>query len=77
MSRQIPLIQPESDWTAPDVLPRFDEHELLAVDLETCDPSLRERGPGWAAGDGYIVGIAIASSSWSGYLPIRHDGGGT
>tara|TARA_R110000824_G_scaffold103331_5_gene245467 strand:+ start:10880 stop:12739 length:1860 start_codon:yes stop_codon:yes gene_type:complete len=74
--RQIPLITPESNWSAPDVLPRFDEKELLAIDLETCDPALRERGPGWAAGDGHIVGIAIASSSWSGYLPIRHEGGG-
>ncbi len=73
---QIPLIQPESDWIAPQVLPKFDPHETLAVDLETYDPNLINRGPGWATGDGYVVGIAIASDSWSGYLPIRHENGG-
>ena len=73
---QIPLLQPESDWIAPQVLPKFDSHETLAVDLETYDPNLTNRGPGWATGDGYIVGIAIASDKWSGYLPIRHENGG-
>ena len=73
---QIPLIQPESDWMAPQVLPRFDPYETLAVDLETYDPNLINRGPGWATGDGHVVGIAIASDTWSGYLPIRHENGG-
>ena len=73
---QIPLLQPESDWIAPQVLPKFDPYETLAVDLETYDPNLTNRGPGWATGDGYIVGIAIASDKWSGYLPIRHENGG-
>ena len=73
---QIPLLQPESDWIAPQVLPRFDPYETLAVDLETYDPNLINRGPGWATGDGYIVGIAIATDKWSGYLPIRHENGG-
>ena len=76
MSKQLPLITPESDWIPPEVLPRFDGHETLAIDLETYDPNLLNRGPGWATGDGHIVGIAIASDSWSGYLPIRHGGGG-
>ena len=73
---QIPLLQPESDWIAPQVLPKFDAYETLAVDLETYDPNLTNRGPGWATGDGYIVGIAIATDKWSGYLPIRHENGG-
>ena len=73
---QIPLLQPESDWIAPQVLPKFDPYETLAVDLETYDPNLTSRGPGWATGDGYIVGIAIATDKWSGYLPIRHENGG-
>ena len=73
---QIPLLQPESDWIAPQVLPKFDPYETLAVDLETYDPNLINRGPGWATGDGYIVGIAISTDKWSGYLPIRHENGG-
>jgi len=76
MNKQLPLITPESSWSPPEVLPRFEGHETLAIDLETYDPNLLNRGPGWATGDGHIVGIAIASDSWSGYLPIRHGGGG-
>jgi len=76
MSNQLPLFTPDSAWNAPDVLPKFDPTDTLAIDLETYDPSLLQRGPGWATGDGHIVGIAIASNKWSGYLPIRHTGGG-
>lgn len=76
MNKQLPLITPESSWSPPEVLPRFEGHETLAIDLETYDPNLLNRGPGWATGDGHVVGIAIASDSWSGYLPIRHGGGG-
>ena len=76
MSRQIPLIQPESDWAAPETLPSFTPTETIAVALETYDPDLSKTGPGWATGKGYTVGIALATETWSGYLPIRHDGGG-
>ena len=76
MSRQIPLIQPESDWAAPETLPSFTPTETIAVDLETYDPDLSKTGPGWATGKGYTVGIALATETWSGYLPIRHEGGG-
>ena len=60
LTQQLPLITPESDWAAPELLPQFSDNELLAIDLETCDPSLMNRGPGWATGDGVVVGIAIA-----------------
>ena len=76
MVQQIPLIQPEVNWSPPSVLPHFSEHETIAVDLETYDPNLRKRGPGWATSDGFIVGVALATKDWSGYLPMRHEGGG-
>tara|TARA_R110000751_G_scaffold16771_1_gene52715 strand:- start:525 stop:2393 length:1869 start_codon:yes stop_codon:yes gene_type:complete len=76
MIKQMPLLQPESNWAPPDILPSFDPKEELALDLETKDPHLIDRGPGWATDDGHIVGIGLASKSWSGYLPIRHEGGG-
>ena len=66
MSRQIPLIQPESDWAAPETLPSFTPTETIAVDLETYDPDLSKTGPGWATGKGYTVGIALATETWSG-----------
>ena len=77
MVQQIPLIQPEVNWSPPSVLPHFSEYETIAVDLETYDPNLRKRGPGWATSDGFIVGVALATKDWSGYLPMRHEGGGT
>ena len=44
--------------------------------METRDPNIKANGPGWATGDGEVVGYAIATDTWSGYIPIRHNGGG-
>jgi DNA polymerase I-like protein with 3'-5' exonuclease and polymerase domains len=74
--KQAPLFSPNTSWSPPDSLPNLSEAKRIAVDLETKDPSLRERGPGWATGDGHITGIAVATDTWSGYLPIGHQGGG-
>ena len=73
---QNPLFPPRSDWVAPDILPDLSSASRIAVDLETKDPNLRVSGPGWATGNGHVTGIAIATDGWSGYLPIRHEGGG-
>ena len=73
---QQPLFAPESSWSVPEVFPQFSETETVAVDLETYDPHLMTCGPGWATGRGYIVGIGVATEKWSGYFPIRHQGGG-
>ena len=74
--KQAPLFSPETSWSPPDTLPNLSEAKRIAVDLETKDPNLRARGPGWATGDGHITGIAVATDTWSGYLPIGHQGGG-
>jgi DNA polymerase I-like protein with 3'-5' exonuclease and polymerase domains len=74
--KQAPLFSPSTSWSPPDSLPNLSEAKRIAVDLETKDPNLRERGPGWATGDGHITGIAVATDTWSGYLPIGHQGGG-
>jgi len=70
------MFPPRSDWVAPDILPDLSSASRIAVDLETKDPNLRVSGPGWATGNGHVTGIAIATDGWSGYLPIRHEGGG-
>tara|TARA_R100001594_G_scaffold1044_3_gene4292 strand:- start:953 stop:2869 length:1917 start_codon:yes stop_codon:yes gene_type:complete len=72
---QVPLLQTESQWCAPEVLPDLTNVKQLAIDLETCDPNLLNKGPGWATGDGYIIGIALATDDWQGYFPVRHDNG--
>ena len=33
-------------------------------------------GPGWATGNGEVVGYAIAVAGWKGYFPVGHAGGG-
>ena len=73
---QIPLFQPPSEWTPPEQFPDLSDAKEIAVDLETYDPNIKETGPGWAVGNGYIVGIAIAVDGWRGYFPIKHEGGG-
>jgi DNA polymerase I-like protein with 3'-5' exonuclease and polymerase domains len=73
---QIPLFQPPSEWTPPEKFPDLSDAKEIAIDLETYDPNIKETGPGWAVGNGYIAGVAIAVEGWKGYFPIRHEGGG-
>ena len=73
---QIPLFQPPSEWTPPERLPDLSDAKEIAIDLETHDPNIKETGPGWAVGNGYIAGVAIAVEGWKGYFPVRHEGGG-
>jgi DNA polymerase I-like protein with 3'-5' exonuclease and polymerase domains len=74
---QFPMFTPKTEWTAPYPLPDLTAAKTIAVDLETRDPNLKTKGPGWPTGDGEVVGIAVATSpsdSW--YIPIGHLGGG-
>ena len=73
---QIPLFQPPSEWTPPEKVPNLSEAKEIAIDLETYDPDIKTKGPGWAIDNGYIAGVAIAVEGWKGYFPIRHEGGG-
>ena len=75
MAYQIPLLQTESQWCPPDVLPNLKTADQISIDLETRDPNLLTKGPGWATGDGYIIGVALAVDGWQGYFPVRHDNG--
>ena len=73
---QIPLFQPPSEWLPPERIPELREAKEIAIDLETNDTDLKTHGPGWATGNGYIAGVAIAVEGWKGYFPLRHEGGG-
>lgn len=66
----------EKDWVPPEVFPDLRNSQYIAIDLETSDPNLMTLGPGWARGDGFIVGIAVAAGDFVGYYPIAHEGGG-
>lgn len=50
---------------------------LKAVDCETCDPLLKEEGPGWHRDDTFIAGVAIGTEDgFRQYYPVAHEGGG-
>jgi len=74
---QIPLLfKPQTEWLPPTELKDLSNAKEIAIDLETCDPSLTILGSGAITGKGFVVGIAVAVDGWSGYYPIAHEGGG-
>jgi len=73
---QMAMFAPKSEWVPPLELPDITSAAKIAIDVETRDPNLKKNGPGWPTGDGEVVGYAVAIDGWSGYIPIRHYGGG-
>jgi DNA polymerase I-like protein with 3'-5' exonuclease and polymerase domains len=73
---QMAMFAPKSEWVPPIELPDLTSAKKIAIDVETKDSNLKQNGPGWPTKDGYIVGYAIAVDDWSGYLPVKHFGGG-
>jgi DNA polymerase I-like protein with 3'-5' exonuclease and polymerase domains len=72
-ARVMPPI-PETGWTAPTEFPNLSAAKAVSVDVETYDPDLLTKGPGWARGVGHIVGIAIGTEDgYRGYFPMRHE----
>ena len=69
-SVQLPLFPPESSWRPP--AKPLEPSRRLAVDLETRDPFIKERGPGFKYGEGAPVGIALATEQGAQYLPFAH-----
>lgn len=50
---------------------------IISLDVETCDPNLKDRGPGSIRKDGFICGVSIATDDgFCEYLPVRHEAGG-
>ena len=76
MSLQMAMFTTKSEWVPPHELPDLSEAKTIAIDVETKDPNLKTKGPGWPTGDGEVVGYAVAVDGWKGYIPIRHGGGG-
>lgn len=76
MELQMAMFTPTSEWTPPTELPDLSEAKQIAIDVETRDPKIKTMGPGWARQDGEIVGYAVATEWWSGYVPVKHLGGG-
>jgi DNA polymerase I-like protein with 3'-5' exonuclease and polymerase domains len=50
---------------------------LISTDLETHDPGLKLRGPGWCfpEPDGFILGYGVYTPEFSCYVPVAHPEG--
>lgn len=65
---------PKTGWVALASFPDLSRASVISVDVETYDPDLKTRGPGWARGKGHIVGVSVGASGggrW--YFPMRHE----
>ena len=70
---QTAFFVPESNWRPPAKI--LAPAKTLAVDLETYDPHLTEKGAGFKYGAGTIIGVALATAEGAMYLPFDHIGG--
>lgn len=72
--RPLPEI-PDTGWILPNEYPSLEGHGMIAIDVETCDPDLRSRGPGALRG-AYICGVAVGTEAgFRRYYPIAHEMG--
>ena len=67
---------PPTDWQRPTELPDLHRAGIIALDTETRDEGLTNRGSGWPFGNGYICGVSIAYRAdgkiRAHYFPVRH-----
>jgi DNA polymerase I-like protein with 3'-5' exonuclease and polymerase domains len=68
----IPKFEAQKEWTTPSEFPDLSKYSEIAVDLETKDPDLKNKGSGSIIGNGEVVGIAVAVQNNSWYFPIAH-----
>lgn len=72
-ARPMPPI-PDTGWQAPRDFPNLRAAAGLSIDVETFDPELLTKGPGWARGVGHLVGVSVGvpeGQRW--YFPMRHE----
>lgn len=79
-SLQLNMFAPESDWRPPALssLPSWRGAKRVAIDTETRDPELREKGPGVRRNpmQNYIAGYSFAIDDGPAhYIPVAHLGG--
>jgi DNA polymerase I-like protein with 3'-5' exonuclease and polymerase domains len=72
VNRVMPGI-PVTGWVAPRDFPNLSGAPYLCIDTETKDPHLLTCGPGWARGDGHIVGFSVGVEGYKWYFPCRHE----
>lgn len=63
---------PITGWKPPKHFPDLSQAKVIGIDTETCDPDLKEKGPGVRRG-AYICGVSIAVDGFTAYYPIKHS----
>lgn len=68
---------PETGWRPPADFPNLSSATIIGFDTETKETDF-DAGPGWARGQGHIVGFSIAAQDAIGnrgkwYFPVRHE----
>ncbi len=64
---------PDTGWLPPREFPNLSTARAISIDVETYDPELDDKGPGWARGKGHIVGASVGVQGGKWYFPIRHE----
>lgn len=54
--------------------PDLTKEKVIAIDVETNDPDLKEKGPGTYT-NGYVVGLAVGVPGREWYFPFKHERG--
>ena len=74
---QVPLFEPVSTWRMPDEYPDLSSAKGIIFDIESKDPYLNEKGPGFVRGDAHMIGVAVCTTDYQfcKYYPIRHEEG--
>jgi DNA polymerase I-like protein with 3'-5' exonuclease and polymerase domains len=72
------LFEPKSSWVHGKIPEHLTSQSVkrLAIDVESRDPDLIERGPGFLRGRAEVVGISLSDGVGKWYLPIGHLSGG-
>ena len=70
------LFMPDSTWVAPKDFPNLSGEKTIGLDIESCDPQLTTKGPGFIRGDAKVAGISVATLDAAWYFPIGHLSGG-
>lgn len=50
----------------------YGDNETIAIDIETYDPHLTNKGSGVYRKDGYIIGVSFSNGELAEYYPLRH-----
>jgi DNA polymerase-1 len=75
--KQLPPI-PQNGWKPPSHFPNLVGNvKALSIDVETKELDF-DHGPGWARGQGHIVGFSVGAISYNNersawYFPVRHE----